>query len=186
MEYGLAHGFGPREMIPMLERLLHKAAAGTPDWRFAAQQLAEQHLASAPWKAALHARALLAHGESDPAWAVLGLAHAKMGHVRAAARAFRRALSLAPGCGSYAHNLGHMLDVGLGRPQDALPHLARAAACMPDEPEVIASYAHALLRTGQAERAEGVLRRGLPGGAEGSAVTARRLLERWRTQMPAQ
>jgi predicted Zn-dependent protease len=79
-----------------------------------------------------------------------------------------------------------MLDAGLNRPQDALPYLARAAASMPDDPEVIASYAHALLRTGQPERAELVLRRGLPAGAEGSAVAARRLLERWTKHLSAE
>ena len=181
VEYGLDQGFAPREMIPMLERLLASVSTGSAPWQFAVQQLAEQHLEESPWRSALYARTLLAHSESDPAWALLGLAHAKLGHARAAARAFRRALSLAPSCPSYAHNLGHMLDVGLGRPHQALPHLARAAAAMKDDAEVIASYAHALLRTGHEERAESLLRRALPGGA----IAARGLLERWRQQMQA-
>ncbi len=179
VEYGLDHGFAPREMIPMLERLLVSVSTGSASWQFAIQQLAEQHLQESPWKAALYARTSLAHSETDPAWALLGLAHAKLGHARAAARAFRRALSLAPSCPSYAHNLGHMLDVALDRPHQALPHLARAAAAMKDDAEVVASYAHALLRTGQEERAELLLRRALPDGAMG----ARCLLERWRQQM---
>ncbi|MEZ4223730.1 MAG: tetratricopeptide repeat protein [Polyangiaceae bacterium] len=175
VQYGLDHGFAPRAMIPMLQRLESRAAPGSALWAFAVERLTEQHLVDSPWQAALYARRLLDAAETDAAWALLGLAHARSGHIRAAVRAFRRALALLPGCPSYSHNVGHLLDAGLGRTAEALPHLARAAAALPDDAEVVASYAHALVRSGQASRAETLLARVLPGGA----AEARQLVARF-------
>jgi len=74
-----------------------------------------------------------------------------------AARSYRRALALAPDCGVYEHNLGHVLDVALNRPHDALAHLERAHRDLPEESEVASSYAHALLRSGQLDKARKLL-----------------------------
>ena len=85
----------------------------------------------------------------DGAWAVLGLAQSLLGNYRYAARAYERALALAPNNPWYAHNLGHLYDVALDRPQDALPLLAQATAAQPGEADIAASYAHALARSRQ-------------------------------------
>jgi predicted Zn-dependent protease len=49
------------------------------------------------------------------------------------------------------------LDVALNRPHDALPHLERAHRFSPGEGEIASSYAHALLRSGQLQKAEQML-----------------------------
>ena len=59
----------------------------------------------------------------------------------------------------YEHNLGHVLDVALNRPHDALPHLERAHRDLPEESEIASSYAHALLRSGQLDKARKLLAR---------------------------
>ena len=51
-----------------------------------------------------------------------------------------------------------MLDVALDRPHDALAHLERAYRFSPEEGEIASSYAHALLRSGQIEKALHMLR----------------------------
>jgi len=50
-----------------------------------------------------------------------------------------------------------VLDVALNRPKDALVHLARAHRNLPSESEIASSYEHALLRSGQLERARELL-----------------------------
>jgi predicted Zn-dependent protease len=57
----------------------------------------------------------------------------------------------------YEHNLGHVLDVALNRPHDALAHLERAHRDLPEESEIASSYAHALLRSGQLDKARKLL-----------------------------
>ena len=97
---------------------------------FAKLRLSELIVGDAPFRAARLARDVLVRGESDRAWAVLGLAHTLLGNYRVAARSYRRALALAPDCGVYEHNLGHVLDVALNRPQDACrTWSARTALC---------------------------------------------------------
>jgi len=88
---------------------------------------------------------------------VLGLAHTLLGIYRLATRSYRRALAPAPDCAGYEHNLGHVLDVALDRPQDALAHLERAHRALPEESEITSSYAHALLRSGQLDKARSLL-----------------------------
>jgi Flp pilus assembly protein TadD len=97
-----------------------------------------------------------------------------MGHYRAAARAFSQALAFSPGCASYAHNLGHLLDAGLDRPGEALPWLSRAYEARPNDEEVAASFAHALARLGRRTEAHAVLEAAL-----GTASDAGELLDRW-------
>lgn len=111
-----------------------------------------------PWWAALAARKAIrrlgGHGELH---AALGLALGCHGEYEAAVRAYQRALALDPGEPRYAHNLGHILDVGLGRSEDALPFLESSARQRPDDVEIVASYALCLARLGRTDAAERVL-----------------------------
>src|SRR6516165_9185065 len=84
-----------------------------------------------------------------------------LGNYRAAASAYHRALSTSPGNPWYAHNLGHLLDVALGRAADAIGWLARAYQTAAYSGEVAASYAHALARVGRIADARRVLTRAM-------------------------
>jgi tetratricopeptide (TPR) repeat protein len=175
VQWALQKGLGPRDLVPMLERLRAHAPRGSTAACFAGTELAELLLPTAPWRAAVLAREVLQHEETDRAWALLGLSLSLLGHYRSAKRAFAKALALDPGCSSYAHNLGHLLDAGLGRPQEALPWLKRAFQARPADEEVAASYAHALFRTGRAAEARQVLENALGAGSP----TVAELLSRW-------
>lgn len=148
------------EVIPMLERLQRIAQDGSDHRRFADRRLAELLLETEPWRAAMHLRRLLEDGgENDDAlWALMGLAQAVLGNHRFAARAYRRALSIDPGNPWYSHNLGHLLDVGLDRPHDALPHLELAHKRQPEAIAITCSYVHGLWRVGRSADARRVLR----------------------------
>jgi tetratricopeptide (TPR) repeat protein len=157
VEWAMSKHFAARDLVPMLENLLRAAPSDSEASYFAKLRLSELIVGDTPFRAARLARDVLRSGESDRAWAVLGLAHTLLGHYRVAARSYRRALALAPECAVYEHNLGHVLDVALNRPHDALAHLERAHRFQPDEGEIASSYAHALLRSGQPEKAERLL-----------------------------
>jgi len=157
VEWAISKQFAARDLVPMLENLVRAAPAASEAAYFAKLRLSELIVGEAPFRAARLARDVLVSGESDRAWAVLGLAHTLLGNYRVAARSYRRALALAPDCGVYEHNLGHVLDVALDRPQDALPHLERAHRDLPEESEIASSYAHALLRSGQLDKARKLL-----------------------------
>ena len=157
VEWAMSKQFAARDLVPMLENLVRAAPAASEAAYFAKLRLSELIVGDSPFRAARLARDVLHSGESDRAWAVLGLAHTMLGHYRVAARSYRRALALAPECAVYEHNLGHVLDVALNRPKDALVHLERAYRSLPQEGEIASSYAHALLRAGQLERARTLL-----------------------------
>jgi len=157
VEWAMSKQFAARDLVPMLENLLRAAPATSEAAFFAKLRLSELIVGDAPFRAARLARDVLVRGESERAWAVLGLAHTLLGNYLVAARSYRKALALAPECPVYEHNLGHVLDVALDRPRDALVHLARAHRDLPFEPEIASSYAHALLRSGQVERARELL-----------------------------
>jgi Flp pilus assembly protein TadD len=141
-------------LMPRLLRLARHAEQGSAPWAYAHRLLAERTMERDPWTASLFARrAARAQPDDDVAWALLGLAQSLLGHHRYAARAYRRALAIAPHNPRYAHNLGHLLDVGLERPRAALPLLERAFRALEHEPEVRASYAHALVRAGEVSAA---------------------------------
>jgi len=172
--WAVAHGLGARDLIPMLERLIRHAPGGS-DCKISAQrQLAELIVEHAPWRAALLTRDVLQHKDDDRAWALFGLAHTLLGNHRAARRAYSRALARAPGCASYAHNLGHLIDVAFDQPREALRWLKQAHGHAPDEEEIAASYAHALARSQQVPEAIAVLERVLNSRAKAVA-----LLQRW-------
>jgi hypothetical protein len=76
-------------------------------------------------------------------------------------RAYHHALTSAPKNPWYAHNLGHLLDVALGRARDAIGWLKRAYQSAAYSGEVAASYAHALARVGRIAEARKVLARAM-------------------------
>jgi tetratricopeptide (TPR) repeat protein len=175
--WAVAHGLGARDLIPMLERLIRHAPGGS-DCKISAQrQLAELIVEHAPWRAALLTRDVLQHKDDDRAWALFGLAHTLLGNHRAARRAYSRALARAPGCASYAHNLGHLIDVAFDQPREALRWLKQAHGHAPEEEEIAASYAHALARSQQVPEALAVLERVFE-----SRAKALELLQRWLTR----
>lgn len=168
----------PRVM-PLLVRLARMAPRGSDAWLYALRNLAERVVNEDAWRAALLARRMVeARPDDDGGWAMLGLAQSLMGHHRYAIRAYRRALSLAPNNPWYGHNLGHLYDVALGRPDIAVPLLSRAlgelrrmgAIAGSDMTraldEVAASYAHALLHSGDPAAARRVMLGVMRGGAK--------------------
>ena len=86
-------------------------------------------------------------------------------------------MALAPQNPWYAHNLGHLLDVALGRPADASSLLAEAHKREPKEAEIASSYAHALARAGKLAQAKKVLRRVVAKGATAEQMILWRWLE---------
>jgi Flp pilus assembly protein TadD len=163
VEWAARHALPPSEMLAMVESLAQAASSGSADWVFAQRQLAELLVESDPWRATITARLVARHTpDDDGAFAVQGLALTLLGHYHVAARAYRTALAMAPDNPWYAHNLGHLLDVALGRPESALPLLRQAFHTEP-HPELAASLAHALGRVGRVEEATKVLRRSLKG-----------------------
>jgi tetratricopeptide (TPR) repeat protein len=162
-----------RELRAMLKKLVDKAPRDSEERRFAQRELAECLLPDEPWRAARLAKDVLQAGPDARACGVLGLAHTLLGNYRAAQRAYRAALELDPGSPEYQHNLGHLLDVALGRPRAALPFLERAHALLPEEPEIKSSLAHALLSLGSVDKARRLLREVFEGDADRAALTLR-------------
>jgi Tfp pilus assembly protein PilF len=175
VEWAMSKQFAARDLVPMLENLVRAAPPASEAAYFAKLRLSELIVGDAPFRAARLARDVLVRGESERAWAVLGLAHTLLGNYLVAARSYRRALALAPDCGVYEHNLGHVLDVALNRPQDALVHLERAHRDLPKESEVASSYAHALLRSGQLDKARQLLARAVK-----CPIEAEDILKTWQ------
>lgn len=163
IEWAVRHALPPAELLTMVESLASAAPTGTPDWIYAQRQLAELLVEPDPWRATVTARLVAKHApDDDGAYAVQGLALTLLGHYRVAAQAYRAALALAPDNPWYAHNLGHLLDVALSRPRDALP-LLRQAFQMEPHPEIASSLAHALGRTGRVAEATTLLKRSFKG-----------------------
>lgn len=180
VEWGLAQGLSERDLIPMLQRLAKAAAPESEYSVYAQRNLAELLVRRSPFRAARLARGVLRTREDDRAHAVLGLAHLLMGNYRSAEKAYRAALRLVPHCPWYAHNLGHLLDVALGRPAEAIAHLRLALRALPHEPEIASSLSHALLGAGQASEAQAVLVK-----AGESPEAALQMLEAWKTSWAA-
>jgi Flp pilus assembly protein TadD len=168
----------PETILPLLARLARAAAPESDAWIFAHRHLAELGVEHDPWRAALFARRVLAQRpDDDGAWAVLGLAQSLLGHYRYAARAYERALALVPENPWYAHNLGHLYDVALDRPADALPLLSRATFAETGEADIAASYAHALARCGKLSVAKRILKRAIRRGATADQMALSRWLD---------
>ncbi|MFO0693419.1 MAG: hypothetical protein U0230_07680 [Polyangiales bacterium] len=159
-ERALGRNGGGRMAIPILDRILELADEGSEDALFAHRHLAEIELEGHPWRAALHLRKVIAADpDDDGAHAMMGLCQALLGHYRAAIGAYQRAIRCAPRIGWYHHNLGHLLDVALDRPEKAESHLRMAHSLAGDHDEVLASLAHCLGRLGHLDEARALGRK---------------------------
>jgi tetratricopeptide (TPR) repeat protein len=179
VEWAMRQPLAPEEIVAMLRRLADAAPRESEAFGFAHRHLAELSVETQPWTAALSARhALSFRPEDDGAWAVLGLSFTLLGHYRTAVAAYRQALALAPANPWYAHNLGHLLDVALNRPVDAVKLLERAHRKEPREPEIAASCAHAMGRVGRIDEARTLLRKFLKDGGSSDHKALMRWLDR--------
>jgi Flp pilus assembly protein TadD len=151
--FALRRDLGPAELVPMLERLLEVAPEGSEARRFGRLQLAELVVHTQPFRAASLARTVAIECASDRAWGILGLAMTVLGHYRAAVRAYKQALFVAPNHVEYLHNLGHVLDVGLDKYLEGRKYLERAHRGAPKVREIASSLAHAVARSGHVGRA---------------------------------
>jgi tetratricopeptide (TPR) repeat protein len=162
IEWTLARAVDPGDVLPMLHRLARVADEGSDDGLFANLHLAELLVERDPWRAALYARRVLAHRpDDDRGWATLALCQTLLGNYRFAVTAYHSAIASAPKNPWYAHNLGHLLDVALGRAGEAIGWLKRAYQSATYSGEVAASYAHALARVGRLSDARRVLTRAM-------------------------
>lgn len=134
--------------------MLRHAEDGSSAAVFAKLHLAEALVEQKPWLASIHARSVLKDNPDEArAWAVLALGQTHLGNFRYAIRAYSRALTLCPENVAYAHNLGHLLDIAEGASEDALPYLEAAYDGAKSSLDILASLLHALVRTGQIQRA---------------------------------
>jgi tetratricopeptide (TPR) repeat protein len=178
IEWTLARAVDPSDVLPMLHRLTRLADEGSDDSLFANLHLAELLVERDPWRAALFARRVLAHRpEDDRGWATLALCQTFLGNYKFAVSAYHHALTSAPKNPWYAHNLGHLLDVALDRPMDAIGWLKRAYQSASDSGEVAASYAHALARVSRLAEARRVLTRAMKRGSSREHAALLRWLE---------
>jgi tetratricopeptide (TPR) repeat protein len=162
IEWTLARAVDPSDVLPMLHRLARLADDGSDESVYANLHLAELLVERDPWRAALYARRVLLHRSvDDRGWATLALCQTLLGNYKFAVRAYHHALASAPKNPWYAHNLGHLLDVALGRANDALPWLERAYRSVANSGELAASYAHALARAGRLSEARKILARAM-------------------------
>ena len=158
VECAMRRALDPGEVLPLLHRLVKAAPPASEESVFAHRQMAELLVERHPWRASLYARKVLSWSDDDErAWAILGLCQTLLGHYQYAAKAYRRAHVISPENPWYAHNLGHLLDVALGRPREAITFLRAAHQRAQSHKEIIASYAHALARAGELETAKQVL-----------------------------
>jgi tetratricopeptide (TPR) repeat protein len=162
IEWTLARAVDPGDVLPMLHRLARLAAEGSDECLFAHLHLAELLVERDPWRAALYARRVLAQRpDDDRGWATLALCQTLLGNYKFAVSAYHNALTSAPKNPWYAHNLGHLLDVALGRAEEAVGWLRRAYQSAAYSGEVAASYAHALARVGRIAEARKILTRAM-------------------------
>jgi tetratricopeptide (TPR) repeat protein len=160
IERSLRGAFDPVDVLPRLARLARLASPASDDGVFANLKLAELVVERDPWRAALYAKRALAHRPSDDRpWAILAFCQTLLGNYRCAMAAYKKAIACAPSNPWYAHNLGHLLDVALGQPARAVEWLQAAHRAKPDNSEIVASYVHALARSGEATLAREVLER---------------------------
>lgn len=179
VEHALRRAIDPAQLIPSLHRLARSASPGSEESIFAHRHLAELLVERAPWRASLFARKVLAFRQDDDrAWAILALAQTLLGHYRFAVHAYQEALRCTPRNPWYAHNLGHLLDVALGRSDEALVWLRSAYAGAAHDPEIGLSFAHALARAGKVEQAKKVLSRVMKRASSQELTALWRWLER--------
>lgn len=166
VRWALRHNVPTTELISMLRPLVSCTHPHEAEGRAARLQLGHQLLqlpdpTSHAWEAATLARATLPC-ESDPiyraeALGIVGIALTVLGHYRAAQTAYEQGLDAEPDNPVLAHNLGHLLCTRLADPSGALPWLRKAYRLLPDDAEVMASYAHGLWKLGHTARATRLL-----------------------------
>jgi Flp pilus assembly protein TadD len=179
VEWALRNTLNTEDVLPMLAKLARSAEPESDAWVLAHRHLAELAVDRDPWRSAIFARRVVkVDPDDDGAWAVLGLAQTLLGNYRSAVTAYRKALSLSPQNPWYAHNLGHLLDIALGQPDEAIVLLAEAHRREPKENEIAASYAHALARAGKLSLAKRVLRPVVQSGATAEQMILWRWVER--------
>ena len=153
-EDAIRRGKPTSEVRPLLERILAISSSASDDALFAHRHLAELLIEEHPWVAALHLRQVAVYvDDDDVVHALMGLCQALLGNFQSAVSAYRKALKLAPRNPWYHHNLGHLLDVALSRPEVAEEHLRLAHRMEPEEHEITASLAHCLGRLGTLDEA---------------------------------
>jgi Flp pilus assembly protein TadD len=180
VERQLRLALDPAAVLPMLHRLSRLAPEGTDENVYAQRRLAELLAEQHPWRAALYAkRVLAAHPADDGAWAILALCHAQLGHYKCAVANYRRALGLAPANPAYAHNLGHLMDVALERPREALPWLRAAYEGTGRRADVAVSFAHALGGSGELDEAKRVTARALEARDDGQHMREHVAMLQW-------
>lgn len=154
VERALASGDRGSDVVRDLELMVRESSELNADVLFAHRQLAELRLEESPWQAALHLRHLIAANlRDDGVHALMGLCQALLGNFRSAISSYRRAIQIAPRNPWYHHNLGHLIDVGLGDAKLAIKHLQLAYELQPQEDEIGASLAHCFARLGQLDEA---------------------------------
>src|SRR6476660_8964068 len=127
IERSLRGAFDPVDVLPRLARLARLASPESDDGVFANHKLAELLVERDPWSAALYVRRALTHRPTnDRSWAILAFCHTLLGNFRCAVSAYKQAIASSPANPWYAHNLGHLLDVALGRPDRAVEWLRTA------------------------------------------------------------
>ncbi len=150
------------EVMPLLSRLLANAGDHSELFVYAHRHMAELLITDEPWQSALHLRQVMRAGAADDTThALMGLCQALLGNFDSAVYQYERALALDPNNAWYHHNLGHLLDVALNRPDAAAKHLQWAHDAHPMEDEVTASLSHCLARLGQLEQAEALAQEAL-------------------------
>lgn len=163
-----------RDAVQLLDKLALRATPGSEHWLFAHRQLAELKLEAHPWQAALHLRKVVDRlRDDDGVHALMGLCQAVLGNYRAAVSCYRRALALSPRNPWYHHNLGHLMDVGVGDSERAVEHLRAAHRIHPEEHEIAGSLARclaALQHYDEAEDAVGEALRHAPENADHLAL----------------
>lgn len=166
LERSLWAGERPEHLRAAFVELAQSSAVGSKAWQFALGHLAALLGPEDPWKASVVARRLLSQTPKDHvAWGVLGLSQSLLGNVKYAIHCYERALSIAPNEPRYAHNLGHLYDAALDKPERALPLLRLAHEREPRSADIAASYAHALGRAGRPKEGLDVLAPALRRGA---------------------
>jgi tetratricopeptide (TPR) repeat protein len=162
-------------VLARLADVARRSEEASADWLFAVRTLATLGASENPWKASLLARRVIAHApHAADAWAALGLAQSILGNLGYAVHCYERAVGLVQHASTEArrdeptllHNLGHLYDVALDRPRDAVPLLSTALdlaviAKLPraTREEIAASLAHALARAGERGKARDVFAR---------------------------
>jgi tetratricopeptide (TPR) repeat protein len=168
LRHAYKHDLPKRDVVALLRALVDHAPSGSEGAAELRLELAENLLRGdsaqvSAWEAARLAQDVLALPDptlerSARAHAVQGLAQTLLGNYRSARTAYRSALRLDASDPVVAHNLGHLLASVFDDERGALPLLRRAHLELRGNPEVAASYAHALFSYGKPELAERVLR----------------------------